>query len=75
MQRMQEMWVQSLSQGRSPGVENNNPLQYSCLENSMGRGARRATVSGASESDSTERLSTIAHTHDLVAESSKKGWK
>ena len=25
--------------GRSPGVENGNPLQYSCLENSMERGA------------------------------------
>ena len=25
--------------GRSPGEENGNPLQYSCLENPMGRGA------------------------------------
>ena len=25
--------------GRFPGVGNGNPLQYSCLENSMGRGA------------------------------------
>ena len=25
--------------GRSPGVENDNPLQYSCLENSIDRGA------------------------------------
>ena len=25
--------------GRSPGVGNGTPLQYSCLENSMGRGA------------------------------------
>ena len=25
--------------GRSPGEENCNPLQYSCLENSMDRGA------------------------------------
>ena len=24
---------------RSPGIGNGNPLQYSCLENSMGRGA------------------------------------
>ena len=30
--------------GRSPGGENRNPLQYSCLENSMYRGARQATV-------------------------------
>ena len=27
--------------GRSPGGENGNPLQYSCLENPMDRGARR----------------------------------
>ena len=25
--------------GRSPGVGNGNPLQYSCLENPIGRGA------------------------------------
>ena len=30
--------------GRSPGVENGNPFQYSCLENSMDRGAWLATV-------------------------------
>ena len=30
--------------GRSPGEENGNPLQYSCLENSMGRGTLWVTV-------------------------------
>ena len=30
--------------GRSAGEGNGNPLQYSCLENSMGRGAWWATV-------------------------------
>ena len=30
--------------GRSPGEGNGNPLQYSCLENPMNRGAWRATV-------------------------------
>ena len=30
--------------GRSPGERNGNPLQYSCLENPMDRGAWRATV-------------------------------
>ena len=30
--------------GRSPGVGNGNPFQYSCLENPMDRGAWRATV-------------------------------
>ena len=30
--------------GRSPGIGNGNPLQYSCSENYMDRGAWRATV-------------------------------
>ena len=30
--------------GRSPGEGNGNPLQYSCLENPMDRGAWQATV-------------------------------
>ena len=30
--------------GRSPGGGHSNPLQYSCLENSMDRGAWRTTV-------------------------------
>ena len=30
--------------GRSPGIGNGNPLWYFCLENSMDRGARWATV-------------------------------
>ena len=32
--------------GRSPGEGNGNPLQYSCMENSMDRGAWQATVHG-----------------------------
>ena len=36
--------------GRSPGGGNGNPLQYSCLENSMDRGAWRATVHGVAKS-------------------------
>ena len=36
--------------GRSPGVGNGNPLQYSCLKNSMDREAWQATVHGVSES-------------------------
>ena len=35
---------------RSPGVGNNKPLQYSCLENPMDRGAWRATVHGVAKS-------------------------
>ena len=34
--------------GRSPGEGNGNPLQYSCLENSLDRGAWQATVHGVS---------------------------
>ena len=41
--------------GRSPGEGNDNPFQYYCLENSMGRGAWQATVRGVSkELDTTE---------------------
>ena len=35
--------------GRSPGEENDNPLQYSCLENSMDRGAWEAIVHGVAK--------------------------
>ena len=44
--------------GRSPGEENGNPLQYSCLENPMDGGAWWATVHGVpkSRSDMAERL-------------------
>ena len=36
--------------GRSPGEGNGNPLQYSCLENSMDRRAWWATVHGVAKS-------------------------
>ena len=39
---------------RSPGEENSNPLQYSCLENPMHRGAWWATIHGITELDMTE---------------------
>ena len=42
--------------GRSPGVENDNPLQYSRLEDSMGRGVR--LQSKGLQSDTTEQLHT-----------------
>ena len=36
--------------GRSPGRGNGNPLQYSCLENSMDRGVWWTTVHGVAKS-------------------------
>ena len=36
--------------GRSPGGEHGNPLQYSCLENPMDRGAWWAAVHSAAKS-------------------------
>ena len=55
---------------RSPGEGHGDPLQYSCLENSMDRGAWRATVHGIT--DSWTRLTdththTHTHTHGLVS--------
>ena len=46
--------------GRSPGVANGNPLQYSCLENSMDREAWQAIDHGVTKSDMNE------HTHTCI---------
>ena len=46
---MQETQVQSLGQ-EDPGEENGCPSQYSCLENSMDRGAWQAAVHGVTKS-------------------------
>ena len=43
--------------GRSPGEGNDNPLKYSCLENSMDRGAWWATVHGVTKSQTRMRSS------------------
>ena len=44
--------------GRSPGERNDNPLQYSCLENSMDREAWQPAVHEITESDMTEHTYT-----------------
>ena len=45
--------------GRSPGVGNGNPFQYSCLENPMDRGAWQATVHRVAKSQT--QLSIHVH--------------
>ena len=52
------MWETQMIPGleRSPGGGNGNPLQYSCFENSVDRGAWWAPVYGVAESELTERL-------------------
>ena len=52
--------------GGSPGGEAGSPLQYSCLENLMDRGAWRVTVHGVAESDTTEQQSNSVIQRTLV---------
>ena len=55
--------------GRSPGKGHGNPLQHTCLENSMDRGARRATAHGVVKSQtrlkclSTHRVTGSSQSH------------
>ena len=52
--------------GRSPGGGHGNPLQYSCLENPMDRGAWRATVHGVAQSwTRLKQLSRHAHSRTI----------
>ena len=50
------------SERKIPWRRDSNPFQYSCLENSMDRGAWQATVHGVTDIDTTEQL-THTHTH------------
>ena len=50
--------------GRPPGEGNDNPLQYSCLENTMDRGAWWVTVDEATKS--WTELSDQVHIHVSV---------
>ena len=58
--------------GRFPGGGHGNPLQYSCLENPMERGAQWATVHRVSKS--WIRLSDLAHTQAPRSQFSIKGF-
>ena len=49
--------------GKTPRVGNGNPLQYSCLENSMNRGVCWVTVHGVAELDKTEH--TYMHNKEV----------
>ena len=51
--------------GRSPGEGNGNPLQYSCLENPMDRGAWWATVHGVAKSQT--QLSDFTFTFTFIS--------
>ena len=58
--------------GRSSGEGTGNPLQYSCLGNSLDREAWRATVHGVAKSqtrlnDSHTHTHTHTHTHSYIA--------
>ena len=58
------MQVQSLGWEDSPRVGNGNPLQYSCLENPMDRGAWRTAVHGATKSQKQlKHVCMYTHTH------------
>ena len=60
--------------GRSPGVGNGNQLQYSCLENSMDRGAWWATAHGVAKSQT--QLSDFTFTFFLSTfEQFTEEWK
>ena len=53
--------------GRSPGGENDNSLQYSCLENPMGRGGWQAIVLWVAKSQTQLRcMHALVHTHTHV---------
>ena len=54
---MQEVQFDPLGLGRLPGGGNGNPLQYSCLDNSVDRGTGYI-LWGCKESDMTEPLNT-----------------
>ena len=61
--------------GRSPGEGNGNPLQCSCLENPMHRGASRATVHGVTKELDMTEVSEHAHTDKKEGRSQGMEWR
>ena len=61
--------------GRSPGVGNGNPPQYSCLENSMDKGAWQATEHGVAKTRTllNDAAHTCTHTYKHTQCVSEKG--
>ena len=59
--------------GRSPGEGNGYPLQYSCLENHMDRGAWWATVHGVTKLNQTEQLTlSLSKTEKMIQEKERR---
>ena len=55
--------------GRPPGAGNGNPLQYTCLENPMDRGALLSTIHGVPKNW------TQLSTQNTVEELAHRGWQ
>ena len=65
------MWVLSLGREDSPGGGHGNPLQYSCLENPMDRGAWQATVHRVTKSQTRLKRSGMCSTTSKLAMETK----
>ena len=58
--------------GRSAGGGNSSPLQYSCLENCMDRGAWRATVHSVAELDTMEHVALEENMNFVLLKESRR---
>ena len=69
---LQEIWVNPWV-GKIPGGGHGNPIQYSCLENPMDRGAWRAIVHGVTKSQTQlKRMSTHTQVSNRITLSHKR---
>ena len=67
MQETREMWVQSLGGEDHLEKEMTTPPEYSCVENSMDRGAWWATVQGVVKNQIQLSKHTHTHTHTALS--------